>query len=87
MCRSNRIRQEQLLAAAKAVADMTTDEDRLAGRILPPIGAVHEVALEVAHAVAKAAYDLNIASNLPKPHDLRHSISQHVYDPEYKTFR
>lgn len=35
-CRSNSVRQEQLLAAAKAVARLTSDEDRAAGRVLPP---------------------------------------------------
>lgn len=84
--RSTRIRQEQLLAAAKAVAAMVSDEDRMQGRILPPLEKGYQISLRVAQVVAKMAYDLNIASNLPKPVDLRQAIESAVYTPDYKHF-
>jgi malic enzyme len=75
-----------MIAAARAVASMVDDDDRLLGRVLPPMSKLHTVAKTVALAVARSAYDAKIATALPKPTDLKETIEKHIYDPSYASF-
>jgi malic enzyme len=86
VCRSQRIKEEQILAAARAVASMVSDEDREMGRVLPPASKLHDVAKHVALSVVKTAYDYNIATALPKPADLQATIESYIHDPSYVRF-
>jgi malic enzyme len=84
--RATRIKEEQIVAAAKAVAAMVSDEDRELGRVLPPASQLHAVAKQVAVVTAKTAYEYGVATALPKPADLTAMIETHVHDPSYERF-
>ena len=64
-----KLRDEQFIAAAEAVARLVTPEDLARGAIYPPMSAVREVAASVAQAVALKAYQarlpLCVSSSLP----------------------
>lgn len=84
--RSSRIKEEQIVAAARAVAAMVSDEDRELGRVLPPTNKLHTVAKRVAVVTAKTAYEYGLATALPKPADLEAMIESYVHDPSYERF-
>lgn len=84
--RSVRIKEDQIVAAARTVASMLTEEDRERGRVLPPVSRVHEVAKQVALTVARTSYEYGIATALPKPTDLEATIEALVHDPNYVQF-
>jgi malate dehydrogenase (oxaloacetate-decarboxylating)(NADP+) len=84
--RAQRIKEEQIIIAARAVASMVSDEDREIGRVLPPFSKLHQVAKQVALSVAKSSYEYNLATALPKPADLEAAIDKLVHDPSYVHF-
>lgn len=84
--RSLRIKEDQIIAAARTVASMLTTEDVELGRVLPPISKVHEVAKQVALTVARSSYEYQIATALPKPADLEAVVDALVHDPSYVQF-
>lgn len=86
VARATRIKEEQIVAAAKAVAAMVSDEDRELGRVLPPVFKLHAVAKQVAYVTAKTAYDSGVATALPKPADLTAMIDSYIHDPSYPRF-
>jgi malic enzyme len=86
VARSQRIKEEQIVAAAKAVASMVSDEDRELGRVLPPVEKLHAVAKQVAITTAKTAYEFGIATALPKPTNLEQVVDSYVHDPSYVHF-
>lgn len=60
-----KLRDEQFIAAAEAVARMVTPDDLNRGAIYPPMSAVREVAALVAQAVALKAYQVRRSPLLP----------------------
>eukprot|EP00775_Hariotina_reticulata_P006129 gene6129-6368_t len=85
--RCTKLRDEQFIAAAEAVARMVTDEDRASGATLPPLHKIREVSAYVARAVAQKAYEGGFATNLPKPHSLYDRARIHMYSPQYRRYR
>lgn len=85
--RCTKLRDEQFIAAAEAVARMVTDEDRAAGAVLPPLHKIREVSAYVARAVAQKAYEGGFATNLPKPHSLHDRARNMMYNPQYRRYR
>ncbi|KAF8071093.1 ME6 [Scenedesmus sp. PABB004] len=85
--RCTKLRDEQLIAAAEAVARMVTHEDRAAGGTLPPLHKIREVSAHVARAVAQKAYEGGFATDLPKPHSLYDRARAHMYNPQYRRYR
>eukprot|EP01025_Chloroclados_australasicus_P015936 TRINITY_DN17775_c0_g1_i1.p2 TRINITY_DN17775_c0_g1~~TRINITY_DN17775_c0_g1_i1.p2 ORF type:complete len:143 (-),score=24.68 TRINITY_DN17775_c0_g1_i1:137-520(-) len=86
VARATRIKEEQLVAAAKTVASMVSDEDRYIGRVMPPLSKLHEVAKRVAKTTAKTAYEYNIATALPKPSSVDAMVESSIFDPAYSKF-
>lgn len=84
--RSGVIRQQQLITAARTVADLVDDDDRSLGRVLPPPSKLPEVAKSVASAVARQAYDCGTATALPKPTDIGAFVEKMAYRPDYVKF-
>ena len=68
--KATHIRDDQLVAAAKAVAQCVSPEDAKRGLIYPQLGSLVDVSMAVARAVALVAYEGGYASQLPKPHKI-----------------
>ncbi|CAI5526388.1 unnamed protein product [Closterium sp. Naga37s-1] len=87
MCGATRMRDEMFLAAAEALAAQVSDDDREQGRVYPPIWKIRQISAHIAKAVAAKAYDLGVATNLPKPPDLLSYAFSKMYNPHYRSFR
>ncbi|CAI5458731.1 unnamed protein product [Closterium sp. Yama58-4] len=87
MCGATRMRDEMFLAAAEALAAQVSDDDREQGRVYPPIWKIRQISAHIARAVAAKAYDLGVATNLPKPPDLLSYAFSKMYNPHYRSFR
>ncbi|WIA32021.1 hypothetical protein OEZ86_002874 [Tetradesmus obliquus] len=85
--RCTKLRDEQFIAAAEAVARMVTHEDRAAGATLPPLHKIRDVSASVARAVAQKAYEGGFATDLPKPHSLYDRARSYMYNPQYRRYR
>jgi malate dehydrogenase (oxaloacetate-decarboxylating)(NADP+) len=85
--RCTKLRDEQFIAAAEAVARLVTDEDRANGATLPPLHKIREVSACVARAVAQKAYEGGFATDLPKPHSLMDKAWAMMYNPQYRRYR
>jgi malic enzyme len=85
--RCTKLRDEQLIAGAEAVARLVTDEERAAGACLPALGRARECAAHVAARVAQKAYEGGFATDLPKPHSLIDKARAFMYQPAYRRYR
>lgn len=77
---------EQFIAAAEAVAQLVTDEDRKNGWVFPELSDPRKIAKYVAAAVAFMSYEAGIATNLPKPPYLLKYAKEFMYTPQYKKY-
>lgn len=82
-----KLRDEQFIAAAEAVARMVTREDLARGAIMPPLRNIREVSAHVGQVVALRAYQGGYATALPKPHNLLDKARFEMYNPQYRTYR
>ncbi|KIY96188.1 malate dehydrogenase (oxaloacetate-decarboxylating)(NADP+) [Monoraphidium neglectum] len=87
VARCTRLRDEQFIAAAEAVARLVTDTERAQGLSLPPLHQIREVSAHVARAVAQKAYEGGFATDMPKPHSLLEKARVLMYNPVYRTLR
>lgn len=85
--RCTKLRDEQFIAAAEAVARLVTNEDRDRGSIYPRLKDIREVSAHVAKAVAQKAYEGGFATDIPKPHNLFDRAKQVMYNPQYRRYR
>ena len=65
------------------MANMVTEEDRQVGAVLPPFSKIRKISCKVAKAVAVKAYDLGLATRLPRPDNLFDDIKNGIFDPTY----
>lgn len=82
-----KLRDEQFIAAAEAVARMVGEEELSRGALLPSLKHMREVAVNVAKAVAQKAYEGGYATALPKPHNLYDTARHSMYTPQYRRYR
>jgi malate dehydrogenase (oxaloacetate-decarboxylating)(NADP+) len=82
---SKRVTNGMLLAAARALADEVSESDFKEERIYPALSRIREVSLKIAVAVAKKAYDQDLAAT-PRPADLESYIRTHVFEPTYCSY-
>ena len=82
MCGAKRIRDEMFLAAAHALAAHVSEDDLRVGAVYPPLAEIREVSLRIAVAVARIAYEQDLA-RVPMPEDLEATIVAYMYDPSY----
>ena len=80
---STKIHESMLTAAAVTLANMVTEEDRQVGAVLPPFSKIRKISCKVAKAVAVKAYDLGLATRLPRPVNLFDDIKNGIFDPTY----
>ncbi|KAK8728859.1 hypothetical protein OTU49_008832 [Cherax quadricarinatus] len=71
------------LMAARALADLVTEEDLANGRLYPPISDIKPCSLKIAIYIAEHAYKTGIASVYPEPKDMKKFISDQQYDFNY----
>ncbi len=83
--RTRHVTPEMFYVAAKAAADMTTDEELAQGAILPPLTAIREVSATIAAAVAEYAWDEGLARRR-RPRDIMALVRSQMYDPHYETY-
>jgi len=81
-CEASRITEDMFLVAARALANLVSEEDLAHGAIYPPLGNIRSVSLEIAVAVAEQAYAEGVAK-LEKPSNVKQSIESYMYDPKY----
>lgn len=85
MSGARRVSDNMFLVAARALADMVTEEDLALGRVYPGLDQIRAVSATIATAVAAEAYRTGLATE-PEPDDLRAHIEAYMYNPEYKPF-
>lgn len=81
-CNAKVISDEMLLAGAKTLADMVTEDDIAVGAIYPPLSNIRSVSLSIATSVAEKAYQQELAQ-LDKPQNMQEHIAAMMYDPRY----
>ena len=83
--RSARVTEEMFMAAARTLAESTSDEDLAQGSLYPPLNRVREVSARIATAVAEVAYRDGLAE-VERPADLLEFVRGQMYDPRYVSF-
>ena len=79
---ARRVTDELFFAAARALADQVIETDLDQGRIFPAAARLRDVALAVATAVTRAAYENGLATK-PRPADLTAAAAGAMYLPRY----
>ncbi|KAK4276975.1 hypothetical protein QN277_015055 [Acacia crassicarpa] len=81
-----RVRHEMLLAASEALAAQVTQENYDKGLIYPPFTNIRKISAHIAANVAAKAYELGLASHLPRPKDLVKYAESCMYSPVYRSY-
>ncbi|KAJ0681074.1 putative malate dehydrogenase (oxaloacetate-decarboxylating) (NADP(+)) [Helianthus annuus] len=82
-----RVHDEMLLAASEALANQVTQEHYDKGMIYPPLTNIRKISAHIAANVAAKAYDLGLATRLPRPTDLVKYAESCMYTPNYRSYR
>ncbi|KAK2982305.1 hypothetical protein RJ640_027402 [Escallonia rubra] len=82
-----RVHDEMLLAASEGLASQVTKEHFAKGMIYPPLSNIRKISANVAARVAATAYELGVATRLPRPADLVKFAESCMYTPNYRTYR
>ncbi|CAI0409564.1 unnamed protein product [Linum tenue] len=82
-----RVHDDLLLAASEALAVQVEDEHFKKGLIYPPFTNIRKISANIAAKVADKAYQLGLASRLPRPKDLVKHAESCMYSPLYRTYR
>jgi malate dehydrogenase (oxaloacetate-decarboxylating)(NADP+) len=83
--RTSRITDEMFMAAARTLASLVDDADLAQGSLYPALARVREVSARIAAAVAKVAFDKQLAG-VPEPPDVLAFVRSHMYEPRYATY-
>ncbi|XP_057538276.1 NADP-dependent malic enzyme-like [Amaranthus tricolor] len=82
-----RVHEDLLLAASEALAGQVTQENYDKGMIYPPFSNIRKISAHIAANVAAKAYDLGLASRLPRPQNLVKYAESCMYSPVYRSYR
>lgn len=82
-----RVHDDLLLAASEALAAQVTEENYAKGLIYPPFTNIRKISAHIAANVAAKAYELGLASRLPRPKDLVKFAESCMYNPVYGSYR
>ncbi len=82
---ARRVTDEMFHAAAGALAREVSQQDLDTGLVYPPLNKVRDVSAIIATAVARVAYDRDLAT-LPNPDDLVAYIRSRMFDPVYANY-
>ncbi|KAI3521516.1 hypothetical protein L1887_10986 [Cichorium endivia] len=81
------VHDDMLLAASEALAEQVTQEHLDNGSIYPPFTNIRKISAHIAAKVATKAYELGLASRLPKPENLVAYAESCMYSPNYRNYR
>ncbi|KAK9983056.1 hypothetical protein SO802_032581 [Lithocarpus litseifolius] len=82
-----RVHDDMLLAASEALAVQVAQENFDKGLIYPPFTNIRKISAHIAAKVAAKAYELGLASRLPRPKDLVKYAESCMYSPNYRSYR
>ncbi|KAB1214812.1 NADP-dependent malic enzyme [Morella rubra] len=82
-----RVHDEMLLAASEALAGHVTQENYDKGMIYPPFSIIRKISADIAAKVAAKAYELGVATRLPRPENLFKYAESCMYTPLYRNYR
>ncbi|KAH7853679.1 hypothetical protein Vadar_005451 [Vaccinium darrowii] len=82
-----RVQDAMLLAASEALAGQVTKENFDKGMIYPPFTNIRKISAHIAANVAAKAYELGLATRLPRPENLVKYAESCMYTPNYRTYR
>ncbi|KAI3471465.1 hypothetical protein Pfo_031103 [Paulownia fortunei] len=82
-----RVHDDMLLAASEALAGQVTQEHYDKGMIYPPFSNIRKISAHIAANVAAKAYELGLATRLPRPADLVKYAESCMYTPNYRSYR
>lgn len=82
-----RVQDAMLLAASEALAGQLTKENLDKGMIYPPVTSIRNISAHIAANVAAKAYELGLATRLPRPENLVKYAESCMYTPNYRTYR
>nr|AAT02535.1 NADP-dependent malic enzyme 3 [Hydrilla verticillata] len=82
-----RVHDDMLIAASEALANQVSEENFEKGLIYPPFSNIRKISANIAANVAAKAYELGLASHLPRPANLVKYAESCMYSPVYRTYR
>ncbi|KAL6221872.1 hypothetical protein ACLB2K_005264 [Fragaria x ananassa] len=82
-----RVHDDMLLAASEALAGQVTKENFDNGLIYPPFSKIRKISATIAANVAAKAYELGVATRLPRPENLVKYAESCMYSPLYRSYR
>lgn len=82
-----RVHDDLLLAASEALAGEVTEENYAKGLIFPPFDNIRKISAKIAAKVAEKAYELGLATRLPRPENLVSYAESCMYSPDYRSYR
>ncbi len=85
VCDAREITDGMFLAAAETLANLVEPADLALGRVYPALTKIREVSLQIATAVATAAFDAGLA-RAKLPDDLRADIHARMFEPAYRDY-
>ena len=81
--RAKRVTDSMFHRAALTLAEAVPDDMLSRGSVFPSLEDLKAVSLEIAVSVAREAYRLGIAT-VPEPADLKQTIREYTWQPEYR---
>ncbi|KAF2285226.1 hypothetical protein GH714_039051 [Hevea brasiliensis] len=82
-----RVHDDMLLAASEALAGQVSEENYANGLIYPPFSNIRKISANIAANVAAKAYELGVATRLPRPVNLVKYAESCMYSPVYRSYR
>ncbi|XP_057415250.1 NADP-dependent malic enzyme [Lotus japonicus] len=82
-----RVHDDMLLAASEALAKQVSEENYKKGLIYPPFTDIRKISADIAASVAAKAYELGLATHIPRPQDLVKYAESCMYSPVYRNYR
>ncbi|XP_047321662.1 NADP-dependent malic enzyme-like [Impatiens glandulifera] len=82
-----RVHDDLLLVASEALASQVSEECYEKGQLFPSFADIRKISAHIAAQVAAKAYDLGLASRLPRPKDLIQFAESCMYSPIYRSYR
>ncbi|KAL9330133.1 hypothetical protein ACSQ67_005136 [Phaseolus vulgaris] len=82
-----RVHDDMLLAASEALAKQVSEENYKNGLIYPPFSNIRKISANIAANVAAKAYELGLATRLPRPQNLVEYAESCMYTPVYRNYR
>jgi malate dehydrogenase (oxaloacetate-decarboxylating)(NADP+) len=79
---AKRITEPMFMAAARTLAELTTEADLAQGSLYPPLASIREVSAKIGAAVAEIALRDKLAS-IQRPADLLAFVKSRMYEPRY----